>query len=90
MSIPEFVQLFWKYKKINKLALDQIYVVSWTKGLRNMGQTTNNVARKPKCWQAQHLPYTVDVSSAFQSNSYAEKACVTLATSGCGTRVWWD
>ena len=51
-------------------------VVSWTRGLRDIGRTINNVARKPKC-------------AIGQSNSFVEKAYVTLTTNGCETRAWW-
>ena len=30
-----------------------------------------------------------NVSSVLQPNSFVEKAYVTLATSGYGTRAWW-
>ena len=59
-----------------------ISVVSWTKGLRDTGWTINNVAKEPK--------RRVNVPSVLQLNSFLEKAYVNLATSGCGTRGWWD
>ena len=59
------------------------YVVSWTK--RPKRYRVNH----KQCRESRDVVRSINVSSVLQSNSFVEKAYVTLTTSVSGTHAWW-
>ena len=53
MNIIKKIEHRWRIVLPTKYYNKYYTVVSWTKGLRDIGRTISNVTRKPKCRQAE-------------------------------------